>query len=326
MNITQKKVTCVVFCAVLLATLGAGCTQLSSNQTTQSGGITVTDDAGRTVTITQTPNRIVSLAPSITEDLFALGLGNKVVGVDSYSNYPPAALNITQVGGFSTPSVEKIVSLNPDIVFASNLSASVIPTLAADGISTVVLNPTSLTGILNNLALIGNVTNSTGNSSALVTNLTQRMVNVENLPIDSHPRVLYLVWWDPATTAGNDAFENGIITTAGGINLAAEANLAGYPTMSKESIIALNPQIIICNGGMNSTLIQQVKSDPTLSNVTAVKNSKVYIVSSDIISHPGPRAFDVLAWMAAILRLPASVPANESTNLITTATPTPVPE
>jgi len=314
-----------VICAVLLATLGAGCTQLSSNQTTQSGGITVTDDAGRTVTIAQTPNRIVSLAPSITEDLFALGLGDKVVGVDSYSDYPPAALNITQVGGFSTPSVEKIVSLKPDIVFAGNLSASVIPTLAADGISTVVLNPTSLTGILNNLALIGNVTGSTGNSSALVANLTQRMVNVESLPIASHPRVLYLVWWDPATTAGNDTFENSIITTAGGINLAAEANLPGYPTMSKESIIALNPQIIICNGGMNSTLIQQVKSDPTLSNVTAVKNGKVYIVNSDIISRPSPRAFDVLEWMAAILRLPASVPANESTNLIATATPTPVP-
>jgi len=95
--------------------------------------------------------------------------------------------------------------------------------------------------------------------------------------------------------------------------------------MSKESIIALNPQIIICNGGMNSTLIQQVKSDPTLSNVTAVKDGKVYIVNSDIISRPSPRAFDVLEWMATILRLPASVPANESTNLIATATPTPVP-
>ncbi|MGZ4892238.1 MAG: ABC transporter substrate-binding protein, partial [Halobacteriota archaeon] len=80
MNITPKKAACVVICAILLATLGAGCTQLSSNQTTQSGGITVTDDAGRTVTIAQTPHRIISLAPSITEDLFALGLGGKVVG------------------------------------------------------------------------------------------------------------------------------------------------------------------------------------------------------------------------------------------------------
>ncbi len=310
-----------MICAVVLATLGAGCTQ-SSNQ---SGGIAVTDDAGRNVTIAQTPNRIVSLAPSITEDLFALGLGNKVVGVDSYSDYPPAALNITTVGGFSTPSVEKIVSVKPDMVFASNLSASVIPTLAADGIPTVVLNPTSLNGILNDLSLIGTVTGSTGNSSGLVANLTQRMVNVENLPIASHPSVLYLVYWNPAYTAGNDTFENSIITTAGGVNLAAEANLTGYPTMSKESIIALNPQIIICNGGMNSTLIQQVKSDPTLSNLDAIKNGKVYIVNSDIISHPGPRAFDVLDWMAAILREPASVPANASTDLIATPTPTPAP-
>ncbi len=324
MNMTPKKAACVVICAVLLATLGAGCTQ-SSNQTTPSGGITVTDDAGRNVTIAQTPHRIISLAPSITEDLFALGLGNKVVGVDSYSDYPQAALNITKVGGFSTPSVEKIISVNPDIVFASNLSASVIPTLAADGIPTVVLNPTSLTGILNDLSLIGNVTSSTGNSSALVANLTQRMVNVENLPIVSHPRMLYLVYWNPAYTAANDTYENSIVTAAGGTNIAAQANLTGYPTMSKESIIALNPQIIVCNGGMNSTAIQQVKSDPTLSNLDAVKNGKVYIVNSDIISHAGPRAFDVLDWMAAILREPASVPANASTDLIVTPTPTPVP-
>ncbi|MGZ7132107.1 MAG: helical backbone metal receptor, partial [Halobacteriota archaeon] len=135
MNITPRKAACVVICAILLATLGAGCTQLSSNQTTQSGGITVTDDAGRTVTIAQTPHRIISLAPSITEDLFALGLGGKVVGDTTYDNYPPAAVNITKVGGFSSPSIEKIVSLNPDVVFASSLeNNTLLSTLSGYGI------------------------------------------------------------------------------------------------------------------------------------------------------------------------------------------------
>ena len=309
MNITQKKVACVVIAIVFLATLGAGCTQLSSNQTTQSGGITVTDDAGRTVTVAQTPNRIVSLAPSITEDLFALGLGDKVVGDTSYDNYPPAAVNITKVGGFSTPNIEKIVSLSPDIVFASNLeNNTVLSALSGYGIPTVVINPTSLTGILNDLSLIGKVTGSTGNSSALVANLTQRMtayntsVASNNTSVASHARVLYLVWYDPITSAGADTFEGDIITHAGGINVAQLANVSGYGTLSKESIVALNPSVIIANSAMNSTAVQQVKSDPALSTVDAVKNNKIFILDSDVISRPGPRAFDALEQIAGIIR------------------------
>jgi iron complex transport system substrate-binding protein len=302
MNMTPKKAACVVICAILLATLGAGCTQLSSNQTTQSGGITVTDDAGRTVTIAQTPHRIISLAPSITEDLFALGLGGKVVGDTTYDNYPPAAVNITKVGGFSSPSIEKIVSLSPDIVFASSLeNNTLLSTLSGYGIPTVVLNPTSLTGILNDLSLIGKVTGSTGNSSALVTNLTQRMT-ANSISVASHPRVLYLVWYNPIMSAGADTFEGDIIAHAGGINVAQLANVSGYGTMSKESIVALNPSVIIANSAMNSTAVQQVKSDPALATVDAVKNDKIYILDSDIISRPGPRAFDALEQIAGIIR------------------------
>ena len=302
MNITPKKAACVVICALLLATLGAGCTQLSSNQTTQSGGITVTDDAGRTVTVAQTPHRIISLAPSITEDLFALGLGGKVVGDTTYDNYPPAAVNITKVGGFSSPSIEKIVSLNPDVVFASSLeNNTLLSTLSGYGIPTVVINPTSLTGILNDLSLIGKVTGSTGNSSALVANLTQKMT-ANSISVSSHPRVLYLVWYNPIMSAGADTFEGDIIAHAGGINVAQLANVSGYGTMSKESIVALNPSVIIANSAMNSTAVQQVKSDPALATVDAVKNGKIYILDSDIISRPGPRAFDALEQIAGIIR------------------------
>ncbi|MGZ4862914.1 MAG: ABC transporter substrate-binding protein [Halobacteriota archaeon] len=302
MNITPRKAACVVICAILLATLGAGCTQLSSNQTTQSGGITVTDDAGRTVTIAQTPHRIISLAPSITEDLFALGLGGKVVGDTTYDNYPPAAVNITKVGGFSSPSIEKIVSLNPDVVFASSLeNNTLLSTLSGYGIPTVVLNPTSLTGILNDLSLIGKASGSAGNSSALVANLTQKMTT-NSISVASHPRVLYLVWYNPIMSAGADTFEGDIIAHAGGINVAQLANASGYGTMSKESIVALNPSVIIANSAMNSTAVQQVKSDPALATVDAVKNGKIYILNGDIISRPGPRAFDALEQIAGIIR------------------------
>lgn len=291
-----------MICAILLATWEAGCMQLSSNQTTQSGGITVTDDAGRTVTIAQTPNRIVSLAPAITEDLFALGLGDKVVGGTTYDNYPPAANNITRIGGFSTPNIEKIVSLNPDIVFASSENKdTVIQALEGYGIKTVVIAPSSLTGILDDLSLISKVTGTTGNSSALVANLTQRMT-ASNASVDSHPRVLYLVCYDPIMSAGADTVEGDIIARTGGTNVAPLANVSGYRTLSKEMIVALNPSLIIANSAMNSTVIQQVKSDPALSTVDAVKNGKIFILHSDVISRPGPRAFDAMEQIAGIIR------------------------
>jgi iron complex transport system substrate-binding protein len=280
---------------MLLATLNAGCTQLSSNQTSQSGGIKVTDDAGRTVTIGQTPNRIVSLAPSITEDLYALGLGDKVVGTTTYCNYPPAANNTTKVGGFGTPNMEKIVSLKPDIVFTGSLNnETVISALDSYGIPTVVIEPKTLAGILDDLSLIGKITNTSGNSSALVANLTQRLTKSNTTSNATQSRVLYLVWYDPITSAGADTFEGDIIARAGGINVAKLANVGGYGTISKESIVALNPSVIIANSAMNSTVIEQVKSDPALTTVDAIKNGKVFILNSDVISRPGPRAFDAM--------------------------------
>jgi iron complex transport system substrate-binding protein len=295
MNVTQKKVVCAIMCVMLLATLEAGCTQLSSNQTAQSGGIKVTDDAGRTVTIAQTPNRIVSLAPSITEDLYALGLGDKVVGTTTYCNYPPAANNTTKVGGFSTPNMEKIVSLKPDIVFVGGLNnETTISALDSYGIPAVVIDPKTLTDILDDLSLIGKITGTTGNSSALVANLTQRLNKSNATSNATQTRVLYLVWYDPIMSAGANTFEGDIITRAGGINVATLANIGEYGTMSKESIVALNPSVIIANSAMNSTAIEQVKSDPALTTVDAVKNGKVYVLNSDVITRPGPRAFDAM--------------------------------
>jgi iron complex transport system substrate-binding protein len=295
MNVTQKKVVCAIMCVMLLATLEAGCTQLSSNQTAQSGGIKVTDDAGRTVTIAQTPNRIVSLAPSITEDLYALGLGDRVVGTTTYCNYPPAANNTTKVGGFSTPNMEKIVSLKPDIVFVGGLNnETTISALDSYGIPAVVIDPKTLTDILDNLSLIGKITGTTGNSSALVANLTQRLNQSNAKSNATQTRVLYLVWYDPIMSAGTNTFEGDIIARAGGINVATLANIGEYGTMSKESIVALNPSVIIANSAMNSTAIEQVKSDPALTTVDAVKNGKVYVLNSDVITRPGPRAFDAM--------------------------------
>jgi iron complex transport system substrate-binding protein len=218
-----------------------------------------------------------------------------VVGTTTYCNYPPAANNTTKVGGFGTPNMEKIVSLKPDIVFTGSLNnETVISALDSYGIPTVVIEPKTLAGILDDLSLIGKITNTSGNSSALVANLTQRLTKSNTTSNATQSRVLYLVWYDPITSAGADTFEGDIIARAGGINVAKLANVGGYGTISKESIVALNPSVIIANSAMNSTVIEQVKSDPALNTVDAIKNGKVFILNSDVISRPGPRAFDAM--------------------------------
>jgi iron complex transport system substrate-binding protein len=113
--------------------------------------------------------------------------------------------------------------------------------------------------------------------------------------------VLYLVWNDPIMSAGADTFEGDIIARTGSINVANLANVNGYGTMSKESVVALNPSVIIANSAMNSTVIEQIKSDPALATVDAIKSGKVFILDSDVISRPGPRAFDAMEQIIEII-------------------------
>jgi len=204
------------------------------------------DDLGRLVAINGTPQRIVSLAPSNTEILFALGLGDKVVGVTDYCDYPPEALEKEKVGGYADPDIEKLVALNPDLILvAHGTPMDVIDTMVGLGLTLFGIKTSDLDDALNDIRRIGEITDNELEAQALTSEMAVRIQAVTNQTeeLEQRPRVFYIVWHDPLWTAGSETFINELIEKGGGVNICG--NITGYPTISIEEVVARNPEVII---------------------------------------------------------------------------------
>jgi len=167
----------------------------------------VLDDLGRSVDIEEIPQRIVSLAPSNTEILFALGLGEKVVGVTEYCNYPPEALDKEKVGGYSTPDIEKIIALQPDLILASSIHAKeLIPALEQRGLTVFALEPKSIDGILEDIRMVGKIAGKEEEASVLVTQMENKIkaITDKTKELEERPRVFYITWHDPIFSVGSE--------------------------------------------------------------------------------------------------------------------------
>jgi iron complex transport system substrate-binding protein len=269
--------------------------------------LTVVDGLGRTVKISKKPERIISLAPSNTEILFALGLGSKVVGVTNYCNYPPEASSKTKVGGYTTPSPEKIVGLTPDLILASEKTPIDVINFLATSYIVVGLKPKNLDEVLSNIELVGKITKETSNASNITTNMGQRIMriknNVSSLAQTQKFRVFYTVWANPIKTAGSGTFADDLITTAGGINIASDVN--GWAVFSSESLVTRNPQVIICSGmGTSESICDSLKSTSSLSITDAHKTGRFHSVQDpNIIERPGPRIVDGLEEIYGVLKV-----------------------
>jgi iron complex transport system substrate-binding protein len=300
----KNLVAGIVIIALLLAGL-LGCTNEPVKETRTKTEFT--DQSGRVITLSGTPQKIVSLAPSNTEILFALGLGDKVVGVTDYCNYPPEAKEKTHIGGYWTPDVETIVSLAPDLVVAQSLhEAEVIPQLEQHGLTAVVLEPVTINEVLDAITLIGEITGKTNEAAALTKEIQSRIDKVtgkiKGLSESERPGVFYLTWHDPLITVGHDNLGEDLIIKAGGTNIFH--SLEGAPTVSLEEVIQANPDVIIVGIGMGTgedIPLQFVLDESRLAGTSAIQNNRVYSVSIDISGRPGPRIIDALEeFLAAI--------------------------
>jgi iron complex transport system substrate-binding protein len=267
----------------------------------------IVDGLGRQVTINAVPQRIVSLAPSNTEILFALGLGDKVVGVTEYCNYPEAAKTKPKVGGFSTVDVEKVVSLRPDLVLATQIhSKTIIPALEKLGLTVVALTPSSLTGVLDSVTLVGKITGQDKQASELVKDLSTRIKAIadktQKLSPAQRPRVFYVTWHDPLWTAGTGTLSNDVISQAGGQNIASD--ISGDKTIDLETVINRDPEVIIVSVGMGTgedLPWQYIKSESRLKNTQALLTDRVYKIDGDLIHRPGPRIVEALEQIAQFI-------------------------
>ena len=264
---------------------------------------TITDDLGRTVNIKETPQRIVSLAPSITETLFALDSGNKVVGVTDACDYPPEALTKPKVGDYFSTNLETIIDQDPDLVLADGHDP-VYAQLESLGITIVVLQPQDFAGIFGSIELVGEVTGKETEAERLIDEMKAHMaaISTKTASVSEKPTVFYEIdGSDPSKpwTAGPGSFIHTLITLAGGENMVSISE--AYLQISLEEIVDVNPDIIILGDHPWVSPEDVMNRSGAWQEIIAVKNEAIYPINVDLVSRPGPRIVDGLEQMATII-------------------------
>lgn len=266
--------------------------------------LAVRDDIGRAIEIGTEPKRIVSLSPGNTEILFALGLDDQIVGVSDYCNYPAKAKEKQKVGGFATVSIEKVVSLQPDLVLATGgVQLRTVDRLEELGIKTLVVSPKTVEDILKDIELVGKITNKNNEAVSLVEEMTNRIrfVRSATWQLKSTPRVYYEIWHSPLMSTGQGTWINELIDLAGGKNIFSDSS-DPYPIISSELVIERDPEIIIIKRGyMGGIAKEDIERRPGWSRITAVKTGRIYEINEDILIRPGPRIIDGLEALAALI-------------------------
>ena len=298
-----RKILLVTLLIALLTACGPQATPTSAPTT-----LTFTDGLGREVTLDGPAQRIVSMAPSNTEILFAIGAGDQVVGRDQLSDYPEEAKSVTDVGStFEALNTELIVSLEPDLVLAAEINTSEqVKQLEDLGLTVYYLkNPLTLEEMYGNLEIVAQLTGHEAEAAALIESLKARVAAVDEkiAPISSRPSVFYeMDATDPAKpyTAGKGTFITQLIERAGGYNIASD--LEEYPQMSLEQVVAADPAFIILGDARYGISPESVAQRPGWEDLTAVKNGNVLPFNDDLVSRPGPRLVDALEELAKLLR------------------------
>jgi iron complex transport system substrate-binding protein len=262
--------------------------------------LTFTDDAGRKVTLAKEPRRIISLASSNTEILFALGLGDRVVGVDQYSDYPDAAKEKPKVGSFVQPDMEKILALEPDLVLATEMHLqTVVPELERRGLTTMVVNPKGVMAVLQDIRLVGRTTGRRDEAEKLAGSMETRIASVEARTKGTTPVRTFFELSPDLHTAGPGSFVDDMIRLAGGSNVAAGAGKE-WPQLSQEALLLADPEVILLadHGSSGGQSPQSVAARPGWQQVTAVKTGRVFEIDPDLTNRAGPRVVDGLEMIA----------------------------
>ena len=267
--------------------------------------IVVTDQMGREVTIVGVPERIISLSPSNTEIIFALGLGDRLVGVTEYCNYPPEAQGKDIIGGFSNPSIERIVELEPDLLLVSTIHEEEVPRLEELGIPVLVVESSTLFELYASISLVAEITGVTIAGEALIASMQKRIQAIEEVVAVIAPEdkvcVYYEVYSDPLMSAGQDAFINEIISLAGGVNIFGDVN-ESYPQISAEVVAERQPQVILYPDyhGTAEMVMEAMADRPGWESMPAVIDNRIYTISDDISSRPGPRVVEAVEAAARL--------------------------
>jgi iron complex transport system substrate-binding protein len=301
----MKKKAIIVLLLLTLTILISGCSSIKSPG---SESISLTDGMDREVKLSAPAQRIVSLAPSNTEILFALGAADQVVGRDEFSNYPVEVTSIPSIGGsMGNYNFENIAALKPDLVLASSLNTpEQVKSLEELGITVYLLpNPVNLDELYKNLVTVGTLIGKISQADKLIEDLKSRVSSVEDKisAVDNRPVVFYELDASDAAqpwTSGPGTFLSSLIGMAGGMNAGDELS-SDFAQISLETLLVKNPDLIILGDSNYGVDIQQVASRPGWETLGAVKSSWVYPFNDDLVSRPGPRLVDGLEALAQLI-------------------------
>lgn len=322
----RTRLTTLLLVLLMITSFLFGCANNTGQNPQQDGGpiagedlvdvgedvtypINITDGLGNSITIDKEPERLVSIDPSQTEILFALGLDEKIVGVSNFCDYPVEALEKEKVGDAFAVNVEKIIELDPDIVFIYGAGQpDAVEQMKANDITIISNESETIDEIFNSILQTGKIANVEEKADQLVKDMKEEKNNIINRVKDADKvRVFYEVWDQPLMTAGQGSFIDELITLAGGENVAADGQGA-YPEYSVENMLEKDPEVYIVpdhavddgdlTGGEVGDLKEAIKARPGYHVISAVKNNRIELLEPNIVSRPGIRIIEALELFA----------------------------
>jgi iron complex transport system substrate-binding protein len=301
-----RRQTIALLVAFCLLFVSASCSSRNSNLSNSGSAAAtreVVDGAGRRVRVPQRPERIITLAPNLTEIIYAVGAGPRLVGNTTFCDYPPEAKQVAKVGDTLHPSIERIIALRPQLILVSTASQLEAFTrqLEEQNIAVYITDPHDLEGVFQSIAAIGELVDERERAAALVNSLRARTASIEERVRKEKPlSVFYQLSAEPLYTAGRDSFITDLVRRAGGLSVTADVPGA-WPRYSNEAALAARPETIIMATGDSMGAEANAEVAASLKRSPAVLNNRVYKINGDYLSRPGPRLVDGLEQMARVL-------------------------
>ncbi|MGM0495994.1 MAG: ABC transporter substrate-binding protein [Bacillota bacterium] len=269
---------------------------ISSIGLAQDFPLTVTDDLDQEIEMNEKPEKIISISPNMTELLFAIGAGENVIGVTTFANYPEEATKVDKIGTITEPNIEKIVSMEPDLVIASSVNKQeTVERLRELGVEVAGFEASSVNKAIENIKKISTLTGYQENGDEIAAEMYIKIAEIRNLvdeKLENNERlkVFYEIWNDPLYTAGGNNFIDDLIHMAGGFNIGRLAD-GSWPQYNLEKLLVEDPDVYISTPHSADMEVskEQIKSRERFQSISAIQNDRVYIIHQDILNRPSPR-------------------------------------
>ena len=292
----------VGFCAAIAGLIFCMCSPVAAVATAGDRNMrTLNDPVGRPMQVPADPQRVVALAPSITEIIFALNQQHRLVGVTRFSDYPVEAGKLPKVGSYVHLDAERIVALSPDLCIGikDGNPIAVVEQLQGLGIPVFAIDPQNLEGVMRSVQAIGGLLGAEDTARAVAEGMRERIAQIQSrvAQAQNRPRVFFQIGVTPIVSVGSDTFIDELITLAGGANVAAGPN--PYPRFSREQVIALAPEVLVITSMARQEAFDRIKSDwMQWPAIPAVQRRAVHVVSSNLFDRPTPRLVNGLELLA----------------------------